>query len=222
MSGALGEHVDSVGILRLVVLAVLWAGYCGLHSALASRTVKGWVTRHLPRLAPAYRLFYNLVALAGFAALTWLTFRWRGPWLWRWEGIWELVADGLALTAVALFFATWLSYDMLHFFGLRQLRENRSADTPAPFRISPLHRHVRHPWYTLTIVALWTRDMEPARLVAVAVLTAYLILGFRLEERKLVEEHGDLYREYRRRVPALLPRPWKRMTPAEAERLTRR
>jgi hypothetical protein len=36
--------------------------------------------------------------------------------------------------------------------------------------------------------------------------TAYLILGAKLEERKLIVKFGDRYRRYRQQVPAFIPR----------------
>jgi hypothetical protein len=42
-----------------------------------------------------------------------------------------------------------------------------------------------------------------------------------LEERKLVALHGDAYREYRRRVPPLVPLPWRRLGSDEAAKLER-
>ncbi|MCJ7676604.1 MAG: hypothetical protein MUO35_02640, partial [Anaerolineales bacterium] len=42
-------------------------------------------------------------------------------------------------------------------------------------------------------------------------LTAYILVGSRLEERRLSAEFGEAYDEYRHRVPALLPLrlPWR-------------
>ena len=42
-------------------------------------------------------------------------------------------------------------------------------------------------------------------LVTNLVLTAYFVIGAILEERKLVAEFGEEYREYQKRVPMLVP-----------------
>jgi protein-S-isoprenylcysteine O-methyltransferase Ste14 len=41
------------------------------------------------------------------------------------------------------------------------------------------------------------------------VLSAYLVIGTLLEERKLVLEFGDKYREYQRQVSMFIPLKWR-------------
>ena len=48
-------------------------------------------------------------------------------------------------------------------------------------------------------------------------VNAYLVIGMRLEERKLLARYGDAYRRYRDAVPALIPHPWRRLTRRQAE-----
>jgi len=52
-------------------------------------------------------------------------------------------------------------------------------------------------------------------------ITPYLMIGSRLEEKKLLVYHGDTYRRYMARVPGLIPLPWKTLTAEEAKELTR-
>jgi steroid 5-alpha reductase family enzyme len=87
------------------------------------------------------------------------------------------------------------------------------------FHLSPLHRWVRHPWYFLGLVIVWTRDMSAAMFVSALFITAYFAIGSRLEERKLLVYHGERYRRYRERVAGLVPLPWKMLSRAEAGEL---
>ena len=206
--------------MNLFWLALAWTAYALLHSALASFALKSRVARHWPGFMPWYRLAYNVFAALAALPLAWLIYALPGNWLWRWTGVWAWLADGLALAALAGFAVSTRWYDMDEFLGLRQLREHAaSADRAGGFAISPFHRFVRHPWYCFGLVVVWTRDMNAAWLLSALAITAYFALGSRLEEKKLLALHGEAYRRYMARVPALLPLPWKTLSREEAAEL---
>lgn len=205
---------------ELYGLALGWLAYAVLHSWLAALGVKRWTTRRWPGLAPYYRLAYNGLAMLLLLPLLWATWTLPGDWLWRWTGPWAWLANGLALAALAGVWWSAGSYDMAEFLGLRPLREKRTdAAEHDGFRISPLHRHVRHPWYALGLLLIWTRDMNAPWLVSALAITLYFIGGSWLEERKLEAHFGKAYRQYRDRVPGLVPLPWKSLSADEAEEL---
>ena len=87
------------------------------------------------------------------------------------------------------------------------------------FYISPMHRYVRHPWYSLALVIIWTRDMNAPVLIGAGLISLYFVLGSRLEEVKLIQYHGEVYRRYRACVPALLPSPWRYLDAQAAQAL---
>ena len=75
---------------------------------------------------------------------------------------------------------------------------------------SGIHSRVRHPVYAahLSMMCGWA--------IAGGTLASYLLLGWALasgalmiylEDRELERRFGDEYRQYRRRVPAVIPRP---------------
>lgn len=203
-----------------IVLTLGWAAYFILHSVLASLRVKHWVGEHWPALHPYYRITYNVVAVALLLPLLYLTFAYRSPWLWQWEGSAGIVADAVALAAVLGFLYTTRFYSMGEFLGISGVRGQAGAGEG--FTLSPLHRHVRHPWYFLGLLILWSRDMDVLRLISVLAASLYLFVGSRLEERKLEVFFGDAYREYRRRVPGLLPLPGRGLSKEQARRLVER
>jgi protein-S-isoprenylcysteine O-methyltransferase Ste14 len=206
--------------MDLLWLALGWIAYAALHSLLAALAVKTWVTRRWPDFAPYYRLAFNALAVILVLPLAWATFALPGDWLWRWTGPAAWLANGLTLAALAGFWFSAGSYDMGEFLGLRQLRErSEEIDRRDRFVISPCHRFVRHPWYFFGLVLVWTRDMNPPWLVSALAITLYCAIGSYFEESKLLVLHGDRYRRYRARVPALFPLPWKFLGPAEAENL---
>lgn len=202
---------------ELLWLALAWVTYCALHSFLASLRLKRWVEHHAPRVARRYRLLYNLLATVLLAPLLVATELAADDWLWQWQGGLSWLPHGVTLLVAIGFIWSSRAYDMRDFMGF--------AGTTMAARprlgLSPLHRFVRHPWYFLGLVWLWTRDMDSARLVAVAIVSGYLWLGSRLEDIKLERELGKVYAEYRRRVPGLLPRPWRFLRRDELDGLRR-
>src|SRR5512133_709019 len=217
-----GAHNRCMGsdTANVVLLSLVWIAFAALHSSLASLGLKRVTARHCPRLVPAYRLLYNLVAGLTLLPILWLLAYRPGPWLWRWTGLAAWVMNGLALVAAGILVFGPAGYDLKEFLGWRQVRTGReSAEDLEPLRISSLHRFVRHPWYSLSLVILWTRDMNTARIVSAGWITVYFITGSWLEERKLLARFGAAYREYMALVPGLLPRPWRILSREDARRL---
>jgi protein-S-isoprenylcysteine O-methyltransferase Ste14 len=205
--------------MELFPLALFWLLYCILHSLLATLRVKHWVARQHPDWLPAYRLIFNLLAVLLLTPGAWLTYQYPGVMLWQWQGVAAWIVNGIAgIALLGLLFSS--PYDLQAFLGLRQrqTRTDRVEDEES-FRISPLHRFVRHPWYFLGLLLIWTRDMNQSMLLSGIMLTLYLIIGSRLEEHKLLVYHGDVYREYMARVPGLFPLPWKFLRQDEADLL---
>ncbi|MGD8588455.1 MAG: hypothetical protein PVG22_06440 [Chromatiales bacterium] len=207
----------------LILLALFWCGYFSSHSWLASLGVKHWVAAHLPALMPWYRLSFNGLAMLLLMPPLALMWHLRTDPLWKWQGISSWFAYGLTLLALLGFLWTMRFYDGMEFFGLRQLRLGiHDAEDQERLHISPLHRYVRHPWYGLGLVLIWTQEMDPARLLSAVLISLYLIVGSRIEERKLKIYHGNVYREYCRLVPGLIPIPWRRLSRKQADDLLRR
>jgi protein-S-isoprenylcysteine O-methyltransferase Ste14 len=202
---------------ELALIVLTWLAYGALHSWFASNRLKHWVASRWPAAMPGYRLGFNLSATLLLVPVLWLTHRHPGDPLWVVPGwiAWPAVAIALAGFAWSM---KW--YDGANFLGLRQWRDRIGPDAEREaFTLSPLHRHVRHPWYALGLLVLWTRDLNAAWLVAAIAITVYLLIGSRLEENKLIAFYGDAYRRYRRRVPGLVPLPGRSLSAREAGEL---
>lgn len=194
--------------------------YFVIHSLLASYRVKEYVARRWPWLVRFYRLFFVTQATLLLLPLLWWMSRYPGPLLWEWKGGWLWIGRTFSVAAWIGLLWSLAHYDMGEFFGFRQWRDHiTSAQDETTFTISPLHRFVRHPWYFLFLVILWTGDMHLFRLAAVVLIHAYFVVGSRLEEYKLIAYHGQVYRRYREAVPALMPRPWRYLSRADAKAL---
>jgi protein-S-isoprenylcysteine O-methyltransferase Ste14 len=204
---------------HLLIIAVFVA-YFVLHSLLASLWMKRRVASCCPSLVPYYRLTFNALAIVLALPLIYLAWHYPGETLWQWQGTALYVVNGIAMLAfIALLYSMRL-YDMGEFMGLRQARsEVREIKDMEHFQISTFHRYVRHPWYFLILVILWTRDLTTSQLLIYSLVTLYLYIGSRLEERKLIAYHGEVYEAYRERVAGLIPLPWKILSKEEAQQL---
>jgi len=200
-------------LFMIIKILLAWLLYFAFHSTLASLSAKNWVAAHWPRFTPYYRLTYNLAATLLLIPPLWLIHTSQAALLWSWHGLWRWASDGLALAAIAGFWWSLRYYDTREFLGLRQTQDPGRGPR---FSLSPLHRHVRHPWYFFGLVIIWTRDMDPTWLTSCIAITLYFAVGSRLEERKLVAEFGEPYRRYRQRVPGLIPLPGWYLSHAEA------
>lgn len=205
---------------ELLLLALLWVVYFAVHSLLASLWVKTWLAQRAPTLLPAYRLLFNLIATVLLIPIVLLIWQSDAPPLWAWRGIWGWLADGLALAILGGFIWTMGHYQGMDFLGLSQWRTGQSQieDTEG-LSLSPLHRVVRHPWYFLSLLLIWSRDMPPAMLISAVAISLYLVVGSWLEEAKLVRRFGAAYERYQQQVPGLVPIPGRRLSAEEAQAL---
>lgn len=207
----------------MALLLLCWLGYFALHSALASLPAKRRVAAFRPELMPAYRLTFNALSLLLLLPILWLMYRTPGPTLWRWDGAAAWLANGMALLAMLGFIRSLKYYDTGEFLGLRQWQSStRRVEDQEHFHLSPFHRFVRHPWYFFGLVLIWTRDMNTSFLLSSVVMTLYFIIGSRLEEKKLLVYHGEVYRRYMTHVPGLVPLPWKSLSKKEATELLKK
>ena len=210
-----------ISVLNIVLLSLIWLLYFIVHSVLASLSAKKFVAAKWPDFMPYYRLIFNAVSLLLLIPPLWFSHSLDGPVLWRWDGALFFVANGLAVLAAVGFYWSLNYYDSSEFIGLRQLREGaKRAEEQEHFVISPLHRFVRHPWYFLGMVIIWTRDMNTAFLITAVAVSIYFIIGSKLEERKLIGYYGDTYRRYMERVSGLFPLPWRFLSIMEALEIT--
>jgi len=74
------------------------------------------------------------------------------------------------------------------------------------FVVRGAYRWVRHPIYSSFLLMTWASpDVTADRLLFNILRSIWMVVGTRLEERGLVADFGEAYREYQRSVPKLLP-----------------
>jgi len=180
--------------------------YCVIHSFLASL----WLKRRVSTMFGAegdrwYRLFYNgfavvsLVPVLALLALLPDFPLYSVPFPWAYI---NLAIQGLA--GVVLVVGVWKT-GVWSFLGIEQFLYPRRKKVPV-LVVRGLYRWVRHPLYTAGLVLIWLTPVMTLNVFSLDLgLTIYLVVGALIEERKLVNEYGAAYEEYRKQTPMLIP-----------------
>jgi len=197
-----------------LLLSLLWIAYCAVHSTLISVSVTDFLQHALGDRYRFYRLFFNAFSLITLIPLLRYTdsARWQTELLFVWEGPLRIVQYFLIAVAAILILAGMRRYSMLQFLGIRQIFQRSGGAMTASGKVdsSGVLGVLRHPWYLAVFILLWAKDLNLAGIAVNLVLSGYLVIGTFLEERKLVLEFGDEYKDYQRRVSIFLPLKWLR------------
>jgi len=112
---------------------------------------------------------------------------------------------------IILFIAGAKQFNGFVFLGIHQIKNSTthtSLNQSGRLDAGGILSVIRHPWYAATILLLWARNIDISTCLVNTILTAYLIIGSYLEERKLIIEFGDEYRSYQQDVSMLFPYKW--------------
>lgn len=198
---------DSGVVEAFIVNSILLALFALQHSVMARPAFKRrWikiVSKSVER--STYVLATNIVMILLF---------------WQWQPmtdiIWKTKNNTLVIILWGLFALGWfivlLSTFMInHFdlFGLKQVYENLRNKTPQPLSFTKkyFYHMVRHPLMLGFIIAFWaTPVMTVGHLYFAIMTTAYILIAVKfLEERDLVRQLGEPYKQYQKEVPMLIP-----------------
>lgn len=196
------EWIPMAYVASLTWLAALWLAFFVSHSWLAGDRLER-------RFGSRSRLVFNAIAVVMLALPMGMLAHLPAQLLWQQPSGLRWALDALGLLAVAGFVHTLKYYSLAGFIGLR-------IET-WPLTFSPWHCWVRHPWYFLMLVMMWSRPLTDTWLLAAISMSLYLVIGSRIEERRLLRLHPGSYGDYCQRVPGLLP--WRGRALDETTRL---
>lgn len=208
------KHIDSgpIGGSILATIGIntaLLSLFVVQHTIMARPAFKRWWTRIIP--AAMERSIFVAVASACLMLLFW---QWRPmPGV-----IWDVSASpaaywilqSVALGGWAIVFLASFMVSHWDLFGVRQswFAARNQSYRPIAFRLVGLYRLVRHPLMVGFLIAFWvTPVMSTGHMFFAAMTSLYILFGTWLEERDLVEQFGDTYRQYQKQVRAFIPLP---------------
>ena len=194
-------------LLALIIDFTLLSIFALQHSIMARDSFKKALTKLIP--APIERAFYTLLSGVAFILICYFYQPIDGlVWsiedgFWK-KTIWILFAFGWALS----FYATFI-IDHFELFGLKQpyynIKNQKLKKTN--FKERSLYKFIRHPIQLGVLIALWaTPKMSFGHLFLSTILTIYIFVGLYFEEKALVNEFGDVYENYKKRVGMLFPK----------------
>jgi protein-S-isoprenylcysteine O-methyltransferase Ste14 len=204
-------------LIILIALAAWGLLHSFTASFLAKDRIKHWMGQRLSD--GLYRLAYNLVSVITFLPVLALVGLLPDTNLYRFP-LWLtfLTIPIQLLAALAAAVVLW-QVDLPRFLGLRQLLRwaegKPDPRDPPQLYTGGIYGYVRHPLYFFSLVLIWLMPIMTVNLLVFNLgATAYFYLGSIFEERKLVAEFGEAYREHQRHVPRLIPFPRRQIISA--------
>lgn len=205
-SGVVGDTATAI-IINVILLGI----FALQHSIMARRGFKRAWTRIIP--SGIERSTYVLFSTLALALLIW---QWRPlP-----RPVWSMASGPMADLIQAISLIGWAivlvsTFLISHFqlFGLTQGFAGLLGRQPRdmPFETPLFYRWIRHPIYAGFIIAFWAAPtMSAGHLLFTVLCTGYILVGVWFEERDLIAQFGDRYRQYRQSVGMLVPRPARR------------
>ena len=117
--------------------------------------------------------------------------------------LWVLYLSGYGVVLLSS-----LLINHFHLVGLSQVLANlKGTEGPRLRFVEPLlYKLVRHPLYFGWIMTFWaTPHMTSGHLFFATVLTAQILISIPYEEQDIEGFLGEPYKDYKRRVPMLVP-----------------
>ena len=207
-SGSL--HFIKMGLSETAILA--WNGFLSFaffvqHSGMIRRSVRARLSTIIPSYFndAAYGITSSITLIA--VVVFWQP---STTMLYEIDGFSRWIARSFFFTAIAGM--GWGVYALKNFdaFGRIPIRDHLKGkqNRPQKFSVYGPYLWVRHPLYFFVLLLIWSSpDLTLDRFLFNFLWTVWIIIGTVFEEKDLVSDFGDAYRQYQSIVPMLIP--WK-------------
>ncbi len=191
--------------MNLFLLLLGWLLYFYLHSFLAVTRVKQLLLQHSSiSNARMYRIGYNMIALIGIVGLLYLQYITPSALLFLPVSISFYMALLLMATGLVIMLVAIKNYNWKSFIGI-------TAGQTHSLVIAGMNKYVRHPLYSGTMLFvtgffLWQPYVK--NILLLVIMMMYLVIGICYEEKKLLKDYGEAYKNYQRTVKKMIPFIW--------------
>lgn len=199
------DPTNAIGI-SILINAIIIIIFAVQHSVMARPIFKQWITKFIPKQLE--RSTFVLMA----DIIMWFM-------IWQWqplEGvIWHIQNPVIANTLISISVLGWavvvLSSFMINHFellGLEQVWHYLKGTEPKAmtFKLCGFYKHIRHPLMSGFLLFFWvTPYMTISHLCFAVMMTSYILIGIKFEERDLIKNHADEYLQYMKKIPRLIP-----------------
>ena len=131
------------------------------------------------------------------------------------QGIIRWMMRAVFILAILGFYWGFRALGSFDGFGVSPILNNLRGKDPSsmPFIVRGPYRWVRHPLYFFCLLLIWScPNLSLDRMLYNVLWSTWILVGSVLEERDLVADFRQSYRDYQRKVPMLIP--W-RIRPAD-------
>ena len=198
-------------VLDVIIIVILFAVFGYTHSLLASEKIKIRFKKIFGDLIAFYRLLYNLLAVVSLYIIYLILPK---PHIKIYDlqypfDLVILIPQFLSLAGIIwafkyICFKEFIGLDQINRF----IEKNYTTELDEDFtlRIEGPYRYSRHPVYFFSVTFLLFRPtMDLFYLTFLLCTVVYFYIGSYFEEKKLVRQFGELYEDYRKEVPRIIP-----------------
>lgn len=202
LSAFQAESTATAAIINIALITLF-----GLqHTIMARPGFKKWLCRYIPQAAERS----SFMLMSGVTSVIAIYFWQSLP-----GSVWAVENTTLQIILWVGYAAAW-AYLLLatfvtnHFelMGLRQVFlyfRNRPYQA-LPFTRKYMYRYSRHPMMLGFLVGMWSVPvMSVTHLVMAVLFSAYIFIGVYFEERDLIKNFGDVYRQYKKNIATFIP-----------------
>lgn len=194
--------------MEYALLALSWAIFYSLHSFLAATKLKRILTRKLGKAFNWYRFFYSLFSTLFFIGILVQSLYIPYEVLMNQAAFTTYLGYLIASLGTIVVVKASKQISLSSFLGLKPSSEFSTEKLV----VQGWYARVRHPLYAGLILIFGGYFLiagSYSAAVHFGCLLIYLPFGIYFEEQNLISLYGDQYRDYRKKVPAIIPLFWE-------------